>query len=65
MKNPAMIMPDTGQAIGSLVAALRGAGLPEATGNLIHVRVSQINGCSACAVNRLNAPTKQIAGAWH
>jgi alkylhydroperoxidase family enzyme len=60
-----MIIPDAGQAIGSLVAELRGAGLPEATGNLVHVRVSQINGCSACAFDRLNAPAKQIAGAWH
>jgi AhpD family alkylhydroperoxidase len=48
MKNPAMIIPDAGQAIGALVAALRSGGLPEATGNLVHVRVSQINGCSAC-----------------
>jgi AhpD family alkylhydroperoxidase len=48
MKNPAMIIPGAGQAIGALLAALRGAGLPEATGNLVHLRVSQINGCSAC-----------------
>jgi AhpD family alkylhydroperoxidase len=48
MKNPAMIIPEAGQAIGALVAALRVAGLPEATGNLVHLRVSQINGCSAC-----------------
>jgi hypothetical protein len=49
MKNPAMIIPDAGQAIGALVAALRRAGLPEATANLF---------------NRLNATTKQVAGAW-
>jgi AhpD family alkylhydroperoxidase len=48
MKNPAMIIPDAGQAIGALVAALRSTELPEATGNLVHLRVSQINGCSAC-----------------
>jgi AhpD family alkylhydroperoxidase len=30
------------------VAALRSTELPEATGNLVHLRVSQINGCSAC-----------------
>jgi hypothetical protein len=30
MKNPAMIIPDAGQAIGALAAALRSAGLPEA-----------------------------------
>lgn len=60
MKNPAMIIPDAGQAIGALVAAVRGAGLPEATGNLVHLRVSQINGCSACVDG--GARTAQEAG---
>jgi len=60
MKNPAMIIPDAGQAIGALAAAVRSAGLPEATGNLVHLRVSQINGCSAC-VNG-GARTAQEAG---
>jgi len=59
-KNPAMIIPDAGQAIGALVAAVRGAGLPEATGNLVHLRVSQINGCSACVDG--GARTAQKAG---
>jgi AhpD family alkylhydroperoxidase len=60
MKNPAMIIPDAGQAIGVLVAALRSAGLPEATGNLVHLRVSQVNGCSACLDG--GARTAQKAG---
>jgi AhpD family alkylhydroperoxidase len=60
MKNPAMIIPDAGQAIGALVAALRSAGLPEATRNLVHLRVSQINGCSACLDG--GARTAQKAG---
>ena len=60
MKNPVMIIPDAGQAIGALVAALRSAGLPEATGNLVHLRVSQINGCSACLDG--GACTAQKAG---
>ena len=60
MKNPAMIIPDAGQAIGALAAALRGAGLHEATGNLVHLRVSQINGCSACVDG--GARTAQEAG---
>ncbi len=58
MKNPAMIVPDAGPAIGALVAALRGAGLPESTGNLVHLRVSQINGCSACADGGARAAQK-------
>ena len=60
MKNPAMVITDAGQAIGALVAALRRAGLPEATGNLVHLRVSQINGCSACVDG--GARTAQKAG---
>lgn len=60
LKNPAMIIPDAGKAIGALLAAFRGAGLPEATGNLVHLRVSQINGCSACTDG--GARTAQKAG---
>lgn len=60
MKNPAMIIPDAGQAIGALVAALRSAGFPEVTRNLVHLRVSQINGCSACVDG--GARTAQKAG---
>lgn len=48
MKNPATIVPDAGKAIGSLMGVLRKADLPEPTGHLVHLRVSQINGCSAC-----------------
>ena len=48
MKNPAMIIPDARQAIEALGGAVHKGGLPEATGNLVHLRVSQINGCSAC-----------------
>jgi AhpD family alkylhydroperoxidase len=60
MKNPAMIIPDAGQAIGALLAALRSAGLPEATEHLVHLRVSQINGCSTCLDG--GARTAQKAG---
>lgn len=60
MKNPALIIPDAGRAVGALVTALRSAGLPEATGNLVHMRASQINGCSACVDG--GARTAQKAG---
>jgi AhpD family alkylhydroperoxidase len=60
MKNPAMIIPDARQAIEALLAAVRKAGLPEATGNLVHLRASQINGCSACVDG--GARTAQKAG---
>jgi AhpD family alkylhydroperoxidase len=48
MQNPAMIIPGAREAIEALQAAVRKGGLPETTGSLVHMRASQINGCSAC-----------------
>jgi AhpD family alkylhydroperoxidase len=48
MKNPAMILPDAMRAIQALNAATTQGGVPQATLELIHLRASQINGCSAC-----------------
>jgi AhpD family alkylhydroperoxidase len=48
MKNPAMILPDAMQALLALNASSEKAGLPAQTLGLIHLRASQINGCSVC-----------------
>jgi AhpD family alkylhydroperoxidase len=48
MKNPAMIIPDAMQAIQALSAATQQGGVPAATLALVHLRASQINGCSSC-----------------
>src|SRR5262249_30712274 len=48
MKNPATIMPDATKAIGTLLHAIRQGGVPAATLELVHLRTSQINGCSFC-----------------
>jgi len=48
MKNPAVIIPEAMPAIQALTAATRKGGVPEPTLALVHLRVSQINGCSAC-----------------
>ncbi|EJK78314.1 carboxymuconolactone decarboxylase family protein [Rhizobium sp. AP16] len=48
MKNPAVILPETLQALLALSASLRDRGLSENTMDLVHLRVSQINGCSVC-----------------
>jgi AhpD family alkylhydroperoxidase len=48
MKNPAMIIPDAWQAIQALNAATQQGGVPDATLALVHLRTSQINGCSSC-----------------
>ena len=48
MKNPAMILPDAWQGIQALLAATDKGGVPETTLGLVHLRASQINGCSVC-----------------
>jgi len=48
MNNPAMLVPD---AMGSLLAlgrSLENAGVPVTTRAMVHLRASQINGCSVC-----------------
>src|SRR5881398_3999448 len=48
MSNPATILPDATEAILSLLKATRKGGVPSATLELVHLRASQINGCSFC-----------------
>jgi AhpD family alkylhydroperoxidase len=48
MKNPASIVPGAWQAIQALMTATQKSGAPEALLHLVHLRASQINGCSAC-----------------
>jgi len=48
MKHPAMIVPDAMQALHALNAATEKAGVPATTLGLVHLRASQINGCSVC-----------------
>jgi AhpD family alkylhydroperoxidase len=48
MKNPAMIIAEAMQAIQALAASAHRGGIPEETLALIHLRASQINGCSFC-----------------
>jgi AhpD family alkylhydroperoxidase len=48
MKNPAMVLPGAMQPIQALFKAVHAGGVDPATLELVHLRVSQINGCSAC-----------------
>ena len=48
MKNPVTILPDALKPIQALIKATRTGGVPETTLELVHLRVSQINGCSFC-----------------
>jgi AhpD family alkylhydroperoxidase len=48
MSNPAMIVPDAMQALQALWASAEKGGVPSRTLGLVHLRASQINGCSLC-----------------
>jgi len=48
MENPATVLPDTMKAINNLYKAAHSAGVDPATLELVHLRASQINGCSPC-----------------
>lgn len=48
MKNPAEILVETMQPIQALYGALYKGGVAPQTLALVHLRVSQINGCSSC-----------------
>ena len=48
MKNPAMVIPDAMNAILTLGKVTRNGSVPEKTLELVHLRASQINGCSFC-----------------
>ena len=48
LQNPAMLLPGTYEAIMSLHQATENGGVPQSTLALVHLRASQINGCSSC-----------------
>jgi len=48
MNNPAVTIPEAFKAIQALSSAAYQGGVPEATLALVHLRASQINGCSFC-----------------
>ena len=48
MQNPAVILSDAMQPIQAIFKAVHSGGVEAQTLELVHLRVSQINGCSAC-----------------
>lgn len=48
MKNPAVVIPEAMPAILNLLKTTKQGGVPEKTLELVHLRASQINGCSYC-----------------
>ena len=48
LKNPARLLPGAQKAIQDLTASCQQAGVPAAVMEFVHLRTSQINGCSFC-----------------
>jgi AhpD family alkylhydroperoxidase len=48
IKNPAFLLPEAMQAMMALKTAVDEGGVPHKTLELVHLRVSQINGCGWC-----------------
>jgi AhpD family alkylhydroperoxidase len=51
MPNPAIVLPNAIKAIQGLIKASHATDVPDTTMELVHLRASQINGCSACVVS--------------
>lgn len=60
MPNPAIVIPEAMQALIALNKATRKGGVPDKVLELVHLRASQINGCSACVDS--GAKTARKAG---
>jgi AhpD family alkylhydroperoxidase len=48
INNPALSVPGALEALAQLGASASAAGIPETTLYMVHLRASQINGCSVC-----------------
>jgi AhpD family alkylhydroperoxidase len=48
IQSPALLLPGVMEALRSLSESIRDAGVPDTTHYLMHLRASQINGCSVC-----------------
>jgi AhpD family alkylhydroperoxidase len=48
MKNPLIVIPDALKALLAVDKSTEKADLPDVTRKLVHLRASQINGCSVC-----------------
>ena len=68
MKNPAAVLPGAWQAVVELNKASDSGGVPADTMEIVHLRVSQVNGCSACvatAAKSKQSPERLVTvAAW-
>ena len=59
MSNPVTILPDANEGIQSLMKAAYKGGVPRKTLGLVHLRASQINGCSYCVDSGARSAKKE------
>ena len=72
MRNPVLVVPEAMEAMLALGKAAKKSGVPLATLTMVHLRASQINGCSFCVdmhareLKEAGEPDKRIAAvaAW-
>ncbi|GHI05695.1 alkylhydroperoxidase [Streptomyces cellostaticus] len=72
MTNPAYVLPAALKGIGSVFQGIGEGGLPQELAEIVGLRASQINGCSACVhghtvnLRKAGASEERIAavGAW-
>jgi AhpD family alkylhydroperoxidase len=58
MKNPAILLPGVMKPIQEINAQAREAGVPDLILELVHMRASQINGCTVCVAYGLQGLRK-------
>lgn len=61
-RNPAAVLPKAFAGIGQLLAAVGEGGVPRTTLELVGLRVSQINGCTACVQGHVEEARAAGAG---
>ena len=58
MNHPVFVVPDSLKALTAYSKAAEGLGVPPETLEMVHLRASQINGCSVCVELHSNALKK-------
>ena len=58
MISPALLLPNATESIQGLYKAISSGGVPQRTLDLVHLRASQINGCSACVHGGTTSATR-------
>ena len=58
MKNPGAILPGANDGIQEVIKAAYKGGVPRETLELVHLRASQINGCSFCVLSGVHGALK-------